>query len=75
MRQGIRMATIGLAIGLAGAVVVAHQMRAMVFGIGTLDPLSYLAACAMLVAAALAACVIPARRAVSLDPVVALRSE
>jgi predicted permease len=75
LRQGIWMLTVGLAIGLAGAFVVARQMKAMVFGIGTLDPFSYLTACAMLAAAALAACLIPARRAVSLDPVVALRSE
>jgi ABC-type lipoprotein release transport system permease subunit len=50
-------------------------MTAMVFGVGTLDPLSYVAASVLLAIAALAACAIPARRAVSLDPVVALRSE
>jgi putative ABC transport system permease protein len=75
MRQGISMVTIGLGVGLAGAVLVTRQMTAMVFGVGTLDPLSYAAACAMLVTAALAACALPARRAVALDPVVALRSE
>ena len=75
MRQGIWMVTIGLGVGLAGAVFVTRQMTTLVFGIGTLDPLSYLVACALLAVAALAACAIPARRAVALDPVVALRSE
>jgi predicted permease len=75
MRQGLWMVAIGLAVGLAAAVLVTRQMTAMVFGVGTLDPFSYLAASAILVIAALAACVIPARRAVALDPVVALRSE
>jgi predicted permease len=75
MRQGIWMVAVGLAVGLAGALLVTRQMSALVFGIGTLDPLSYLAASALLAVAGLAACAIPARRAVSLDPVVALRSE
>ena len=75
MRQAVWMVTVGLGLGLAGAVLVSRQMTALVFGVGTLDPLSYAVACAMLVTAALAACAIPARRAVALDPVVALRSE
>jgi predicted permease len=75
MRQGVTMVVIGLGLGLAGAIAMSSQMSAMVFGVGTLDPLSYLAACAMLSAVGLAACAIPARRAVALDPVIALRSE
>jgi putative ABC transport system permease protein len=75
VRQGIWMIAIGIGLGLAGAVAVSRQMTAMVFGVGTLDPLSYLAASVMLALAGLAACTIPARRAASLDPVVALRSE
>ena len=69
------MVVTGIGLGLAGAAAVSQPMTAMVFGVGTLDPLSYVAACAMLALAGLAACAIPARRAVSLDPVVALRSE
>ena len=75
MRQAVWMVAVGLGLGLAGAVLVSRQMSALVFGVGTLDPLSYAAACAMLATAALAACAIPARRAVALDPVVALRTE
>jgi predicted permease len=75
VRQGIWMVAIGLGVGLGGAAFVTRQMTAMVFGVGTLDPLSYVAASVLLAIAALAACAIPARRAVSLDPVVALRSE
>jgi predicted permease len=65
----------GLAIGLAGALLLHDQMKAMVFGVRTLDPLAYAVACAVLVVAAMAACAIPARRAAKLDPVVALRTE
>jgi putative ABC transport system permease protein len=73
VRQGAWMIVAGICFGLAGAAAVSRPMTAMVFGVGTLDPLSYLAACAMLALAGLAACTIPARRAASLDPVVALR--
>jgi putative ABC transport system permease protein len=75
LHQGFWMIAIGLGLGLLGAVLVTRQMTAMVFGVGTLDPVSYVAACAMLAVVALAACAIPARRAVVLDPVVALRSD
>jgi putative ABC transport system permease protein len=74
LRQGIWIIAIGLGLGLVGAVAVSRQMTTLVFGIGTLDPPSYLTACALLTMAALAACAIPARRAVALDPVIALRS-
>ena len=50
-------------------------MRTMVFGVRTLDPISYVSACLFLVFATLAACAIPARRAARIDPVEALRLE
>ena len=74
MRQGVWMVAVGLAIGLVGALLLRHAMTTMVFGVGTLDPLSYIVASVALVVAGLAACTIPARRAAGLDPVVALRS-
>jgi len=75
LRQGLWIVAVGVTIGLTGAVLVTRQMTALLFGVGTLDPLAYAAACAVLIAAAFAACAIPARRAVALDPVVALRTE
>jgi putative ABC transport system permease protein len=75
LRQGAWIVFVGLGLGLAGAVLLRNEMAAMVFGVRTLDPISYAAACATLVLAAGFACAIPARRAARLDPVVALRTE
>ena len=50
-------------------------MNTMVYSVRTSDPLAYVTACALLFAATVAACAIPARRASRLDPAVALRSE
>jgi putative ABC transport system permease protein len=75
LRQGAWMITAGVLIGLAGAFVLRREMSSLVYGVSTVDPLSYAAAAGALVAAALVACLIPARRASRLDPVVALRTE
>jgi putative ABC transport system permease protein len=66
---------IGLALGLAGAVLLRGVMTTMVYSVRTSDPLAYVTACVLLFAATVAACAIPARRASRLDPAVALRSE
>jgi ABC-type antimicrobial peptide transport system permease subunit len=75
LREALGMLGMGLGIGLLGAFLLRHEMTTLVFGVRTLDPLSYIAACVALVAAGLAACAIPARRAAGLDPAVALRTE
>jgi putative ABC transport system permease protein len=75
VQQGAWMVAIGLGIGLLGAFLLRQEMATLVFGVRTLDPLSYVAASATLVVAGLSACAIPARRAARLDPVVALRTE
>jgi ABC-type antimicrobial peptide transport system permease subunit len=75
MRQGMTFSIIGLLLGLAAAVVASSAITALLFGITRLDPLTYAAAAALLLLVSAAACLIPARRAVSVNPVVALRAE
>jgi putative ABC transport system permease protein len=73
--QGIRSSLIGAAIGVAGALALTRLLRTLLFGIEPSDPLTFVAVALLLLAAALLACVVPARRASKVDPVVALRYE
>ena len=73
LRQGLRLVLTGLAIGLAGAIVLTRVMTTLLFGVEPTDALTFLAVSMVLVAVAAAACLIPARRAASVDPMVALR--
>ena len=73
--HGARLVAIGIVLGVAGAILLRSVMSTMVYGVRTLDPLAYVAACLLLCAATIAACAVPARRASRLDPVAALRSE
>jgi putative ABC transport system permease protein len=75
MRQGMTMTAIGIAIGLCGAVVVGRALDTMLFGVTGLDRLTYLCAIVLLLAVSGIACLIPARRAASIDPMQALRNE
>jgi putative ABC transport system permease protein len=72
---GARFVMAGAAAGLAGALLLSGLMKGLLFGIGPRDPLSFLAAPAVLIAVALFAAYIPARRAARISPVEALRSE
>ena len=71
--QGLRLVLAGLAIGMAGAIVLTRVMTTLLFGVEPTDALTFLAVSMVLVAVAAAACLIPARRAASVDPMVALR--
>lgn len=73
--QGLRTILIGLAIGLAGSLVLTRTMASLLFGVTSTDPLTFAAVIALLIAAALLACYIPARRATKVDPMEALRYE
>ena len=73
--QGMRTIVIGLSIGLAASLAVTRAMGSLLFGITAVDPLTFAAVIVLLVAAALLACYIPARRAANVDPMVALRYE
>jgi predicted permease len=73
LRQGISLVLIGLAMGMAGAVVLTRALTTLLFGVQPTDALTFLGVSMVLVAVAAAACLIPARRAASVDPMVALR--
>ena len=72
---GGRLAAMGLALGLIGALALTRLMTSMLFGVKPSDPLTLGVVAALLALVALAACYIPARRATRVDPIVALRYE
>jgi len=75
MGQGARLTALGLGLGLVGAGLFARTASSQLFGIGAADPLTYVSVCGFLLAVALLACYLPARRAAATDPMVALRYE
>ncbi len=75
VRQGMKLAAIGMAAGLLAAVVLARFMADLLYGVRPDDPATLVAVALLLGGIALLACYIPARRATAVDPVVALRSE
>jgi putative ABC transport system permease protein len=75
VRQGMKLALAGIAIGLAGALALARFMKRMLFGIEPADPWTFAAIGLLLIGVALAACYLPARRAAKVDPLIALRQQ
>lgn len=75
LRQGAILITLGVMIGVAGAFLVTRIVSSLLFGIGAADPITYIAVTLLLAAVALLACYIPARRAMRIDPMAALRHE
>jgi putative ABC transport system permease protein len=75
VRDGLTLAGVGTAIGLAAATGLTRVMSSLLFGISALDPVTYVAVPVVLVLATLAASYLPARRAAAVDPVEALRAE
>ncbi|HEU5413901.1 MAG TPA: FtsX-like permease family protein, partial [Candidatus Angelobacter sp.] len=75
IKQGLALAALGALIGLAAAGALSRLMSNLVFGVKTIDPLTYVVTAVTLVLVAVCACYIPARRAAKVDPMVALRCE
>ncbi|HEX6630488.1 MAG TPA: ABC transporter permease [Gemmatimonadaceae bacterium] len=75
LREGAVLAGVGAVIGLVGSAVVTRLLASLLYGVPPLDPLAFGGAAALLVAAALVAAYLPARRAAAVDPTIALRSE
>lgn len=73
--QGMRPLLLGIALGLPAAFAIAHALRMMLIGVSPGDPLTFVLAVFVLVFAGVLGCAIPARRAVRVDPIVALRYE
>jgi putative ABC transport system permease protein len=73
--QGMRAVLGGIAVGFVAALALTRLIRALLFGTSATDPLTFAAVFFLLVAVAVLACYVPARRAASLDPLVALRYE
>ncbi|MHB8542292.1 MAG: ABC transporter permease [Candidatus Acidiferrales bacterium] len=73
--QGAKMALIGVAIGIAAGLALTRLMSKMLFGVSAHDPLTFGGVAILLIVVALAACYIPARRAMRTDPMIALRYE
>jgi ABC-type antimicrobial peptide transport system permease subunit len=75
MRDGIVSVAWGVAAGLVGAFAASRVLRSLLFDLTATDPLTWAAAVVTLLAVAVVACYIPARRITALDPIAALRSE
>src|SRR5688572_13017509 len=75
VRQGMTMTIIGVALGLIGAFSMSRVLAGLLHGVSATDPLTFAGVSIVLLAVALLACLIPARRATRVNPIVALRTE
>ena len=75
IRDGMMLVAIGVAIGMMVGLVAARSLASFLYGVSTSDLATIIVATVVLLAAALVACIIPAKRAIGVDPIVALRYE
>jgi putative ABC transport system permease protein len=68
LRQGLRLTSIGIGIGLAGAIALTRYIEGMLYGVTPLDPLTYVAVAGLFIAVTSIASYLPSRRATRIDP-------
>jgi putative ABC transport system permease protein len=73
--EGLKLSLTGLALGLVGALLLGRIGSSLLFGVTAIDPLTFIAVSLLLIAVAAAACFFPARRAMKIEPIAALRQE
>ncbi len=73
--QGMSLMGVGILLGVVGAIAVGRALMSLLYNVGALDPGAVITAILSLLAVALIACCVPARRATQVDPIVALRTE
>jgi len=73
--QGLRLVLTGAAAGLIGAIIIGQLMASLLYGVRPTDPMTFAVVVLLLIGVAVLACYLPARRAMNVDPMVALRYE
>jgi ABC-type antimicrobial peptide transport system permease subunit len=75
LAEGLKLSLAGVMLGLVGALWLGHAGSSLLFGVTATDPLTFIVVSLILVAVAVAACCFPARRAMKIEPILALRQE
>ncbi|MFL5416375.1 MAG: FtsX-like permease family protein, partial [Myxococcales bacterium] len=75
LRQGLALVAGGIVLGLAASFALTRVLASLLYGVGTLDPLTLASVCVVLAGAAVLACWLPARRAARVDPIIAMKAE
>jgi ABC-type antimicrobial peptide transport system permease subunit len=75
VREGARFSAIGIVLGLGGAFAVTRWLSSELYGVSAVDPVTYAGVAAVMAVVSMLACYLPARRAMRVDPLIALRYE